>query len=324
LEATPLESPRKKLRIPLPAGELSEACLGCAPQLNISFTVSDVEVERIRFRVLDAQSKTWPGKLLPGADSLFLGPLGGREEAGAGIKTDSAGLPVQPTALARSGLERALFILPRENEEEYRAFAGLKALGEGTVWQTALFLGDPLVEQGAAVHQANLAARIAKAWPAFKWSNIFTAGPHRYEPIFRMLAGLDEFVRAQPEGRFPELVVLSLGGGDVARQTQLHDFERALSLLLRRLRLAGAEKIFIIGVLPEPEREKQCQSYQERVLGVQRQQHVEGLDLFNTWTIEKDWARRYSLEGMAGAPIYGAELNAQALDEIVNRLQQEL
>jgi len=125
-----------------------------------------------------------------------------------------------------------------------------------------------------------------------------------------------------PGGKLPALAIVSLGGGDVARQTPIHTFERALDTLLDRLRVGGVKKILFVGVLPEPSREKQCEPYQERVLEVQRQHHVDGVDIFNTWTKESDWARRFCLDGAEKAPLYGPVPNSAALDEIVQMIKR--
>jgi len=50
-----------------------------------------------------------------------------------------------------------------------------------------------------------VAQTLATALPGVAWKGICTPGPHRYLPIFRMIAGLESYVRAQPGGKLPPL-----------------------------------------------------------------------------------------------------------------------
>jgi hypothetical protein len=81
-------------------------------------------------------------------------------------------------------------------------------------------------------------------------------GPHRHLPIYRIIAALESYVAAREKKTIPGLVIVSLGGGDAARQTPLHSFERGIDALIDRLRAAGARRVVFVGVIPEPFREQ--------------------------------------------------------------------
>ena len=319
-EATPLEGGRRKLRVPVELDRFDPKALQAGTlELSLRLKLADVPVEDVRFRVLDAQAPTWPGRLEAGAAGLFFEPSAETASTALPDKTES-----DPELLERNGAEHAILVTTRENERGYRAFAPLKLVADRTDFKTALFLGDPLVENvSSGSAPCGLPERLAKAFGGMQWSNVLVAGPHRYLPVYRLLSRLDAFARAHSQ-KLPELVVVSLGGGDVARQTPLYSFERALDVLIDRLRVGGAKRVFFAGVLPEPSRERQCAIYQERVSDVLRQHHVDGLDLCTRWIAEPNWARRYALDGGGSAPLYGPDPNGAALDEIARLIQDEL
>jgi hypothetical protein len=304
VDATPLDEGREKLRVPIDPGEWLEPAKSGLARLVLTLSVGDVPVQQESFRLLYSRSEKYPGTLGAGAGGLLFTP-----DASVGA----------PSA------ERVLMIVPREDELEHRRFLPLKSVMGGDLGKTALFLGDPLVEGQPPGAKAlpGLAGSIAQRVPKFSWQALPVCGPHRHLPIFQMTAKLDAFARAQPGGKIPAVVVLSLGGGDAARQTPPHVFERALDALLDRLKAAGARKIVLIGVVPEPSRENQSAPYQARVADILRQHHLDGLDLFGQWTKESDWARRFSVEGVEGEDnaVFGAAPNSQTLDEIALALK---
>jgi lysophospholipase L1-like esterase len=266
----------------------------------VRLSVGGAEVETKRFRFLHSMA-VWPGTVQAAPDHLVFIP---NTPAGAG----------EP--------ERVIMLVPKESEAEYRKFRPLKALAREEIGKEALFLGDPLVEGIApkAGEPLGVGKSLAALLPGVTWQSVYTPGPHRYLPIFRVLADLDAHSKAQP-GALPPLAIVCLGGGDVIRQTPLHTFERAVDALLNRLRLGGAKRIVVVGVLPEPGRERQCEPYQERVQELLRQHHVDCVDVLNAWVREGNWASHYALEGMDSAPVFGPVPNAAAREQIAKMIR---
>jgi hypothetical protein len=308
IDATPLEAGRKKVRVSVPADDLIALAANGQSRLMLTMQIGDATAQTEIFRVLHSRSEKLPGALNAAPGSLS-------------FTTDQ-----KTSTGAKSATERVLMIVPREDEREYRQFLPLKAVVGAELGKDALFLGDPLVEGESTDSKKalpGLADRIARSTPDFTWKAVAVSGPHRYLPIFQMIGKLDGFVREQPDGKIPALVIVSLGAGDAARQTPLHIFERALDALIDRLRAAGARKIVIIGVIPEPTRDNQAEPYQARVADILRQHHIDGVDLLGKWTKESDWSRRFSVEG-EGESVFGAVPNSQTLDEIVQALKSAL
>ncbi|MCY3023730.1 MAG: hypothetical protein NTW87_32520 [Planctomycetota bacterium] len=317
-DATPLEGPRRKRRVSLEAGPLEEQVRGGGVQMLIRLFVGDAEVETMPLRLLHA-SAPWPGAIEAGPDHLLFRPgsAAKAEPASGAASTD----PVPA--------ERVIVIVAKENEAEYRKFAPLrKSLAREAAGKEALFIGDPLVEgvpeKSDPSQLFGVAQALATATPKIAWQSVSTAGPHRHLPLFRMLAGLDEFVRSQADGKAPAIAVVCLGGGDVARQTPVHTFERALDVLIDRLRLAGVRAIVVAGVIPEPTREHQCEPYQDRVLDVLRQHHADSVDVYNAWARETDWTWRYALDRARDARAFGPVPNSQAREEIARMIKDRL
>ncbi|MFH0939835.1 MAG: SGNH/GDSL hydrolase family protein [Planctomycetota bacterium] len=334
LDATPFEGTRRKLRAPIPIFDVEEQARTGLTQLRLQLSVGGVDVEVARFRLLHSRSKAWPGTLLAGAGNLWFVaqasspaiPIGSTERNVPGTQPSlSQELESSVSTLEKSDLERVIIIVPRENEREYRFVAPLKVALGSDLGKEALFLGDPLLEDahanGADTKLVGLADGVAQTFPNFIWKGALVTGPHRYLPIFRVLATLDDFMKKRPESKLPSVAIISLGGGDVARQTPLYTFERALDVLIDRLRAGGVKKMLFVGVLPEPSREKQCEPYQEQLLDIQHRHHVGGVDIFNTWTRERDWARRFCLNGVENTPVYDPVPNRAALNEIVRMIK---
>lgn len=284
---------RKKLRASFPAALQS---VSASSQLTLRLVVDGVECQQERFRMLYAHAPSWPGRLMLEAGELAFMPSG-----------------------AAAAQERVVMLVPQEDESAHRRMKFLDVLTSSFSTTEALFVGDPLVE-GTIKPQAGqligLSARLAKSRPDLKWTAIDVAGPHRYRPLLRMLAELDQLTAAAGGKKLPKLAIVNLGSGDVARQTPLHIFERAMDTLLARLNAGGVEKVIVVGVIPEPWREKQCEPYQERVNNVVRQHHTGGIDLFRQWTQDSDWARRFTPTGQSGN-VAGPLPNAATIDEIV-------
>ncbi len=306
--ATPDESGRRKLRVSFPA-KLDQALTGNA-ELVLRFVVGGVECQNEKFRLLHAHAPSWPGKLvLEGGELTFL----------PNATNGAATTPVES--------ERLVVLVPHEDEASHRRLKPLDAFSVSAAATEGLFIGDPLVEgvaQAAGnVPSIGLAAALAKAKPSIKWKAIETAGPHRYRPVLRMLVDLDAFVASSPNKALPKLVVLNLGSGDVSRQTPLHTFERALDTLLARLTAGGVERVVVVGAIPEPWRERQCEPYQDRVDNVVKHHHVNGIDLFHAWTGDVDWMKRFSTDD-GNSDIAGPVPNAAAIDEIVQLILSRL
>jgi hypothetical protein len=150
-------------------------------------------------------------------------------------------------------------------------------------------------------------------------------GPHRGYYIFRLLAAADQFIRSAPGGKIPHLVVVSLGAGDMVRQTPVYDFQRGLDLLVDRLRKAGAGRIFVVGVLPLPDQEKASTLYQTRAADTVRSHHLESLDLATAWLKTGDWTKRFRIPAPEGtAPAYAPVPNTGTLDEVAKQIAERI
>ena len=309
LESTPLDKLRCRRRVSIEASQLEAGARSGSTRVVVRLTVGGAEVETLALRLLHAQA-TWPGTLRAGPDCLLLSP----ETDG---KADPAAQP-----------EQVIMLVPKESESEYRKFFLVKRLERKAEWKEALFVGDPLVEGVTPKPNTGelfgVAQVLAAALPGITWKGVCTPGPHRYLPVFRMIADVEAYERAQPGGKLPALAVLCLGGGDVSRQTPLYTFERALNVLIARLRLAGAKRIVAVSVIPEPTRERQCEPYHNRVAEVMRQHHIECVDIFNTWLREGHWSGYYKLEGAGDTPLYGPVPNAQAREAIAKLIKNQL
>ena len=311
IDATPSKSNQKKCYVPVSAASLEEKSKSGGFYLILELAAGGVDVQVCRFRLLHATSQ-WPGTILSGSDKLLWRARRGELQTSPNL-VDSNHLSSSTGSMGFPELERVLMLVPRESEAEYRRFAPLKALAQGDFGNEVLFLGDPLVEDVSSTTQAGLVGALARALPAFKWNPKCISGPFRYLPVFRILADFEEWKDSQP-GKIPSVAVISLGGGDVARQTPLHSFQRALDVLVDRLRLGGVKKIIIAGVIPEPMREAHCEPYQERVDEVLREHHLDGVDIFREWMKEKNWVRHYSIDGAESSTTFAPVPNAQAID----------
>lgn len=298
-EATPLGAGRRKVRVPLPAERLEAAAQDGLTRLEARLSVGGMPVESVTLRLLHSR-QTWPADLVSTLDGLAI-----------------------PAVQANKPAERVLVLVPREREADYRRFrppliGGRPGAGDGA----ALFLGDPLVEAPAetkADASLGLASRLAKASPDRTWQFHLLPGPHRGLFVYRLLAGAESWLRANG-GKASALVVVSIGGGDAARQTALHDFERGLDVLVDRLRRAGAERILMLGVMPEPGRAAQAEPYRQRWADIVRLHHLESFDLYERWTADGDWIKRFALDPQGGSPVYGATPHVTALDELAAEL----
>ena len=88
---------------------------------------------------------------------------------------------------------------------------------------------------------------------------------------------------------------------------------------------AGVEPVQAVGVhAGEPGRERQCETYQERLTSLLRQHHVDGLDIFNNWTKDDAWERRFLLDSAGSAKLYGPVPNAAAREELAKMLKDKL
>jgi lysophospholipase L1-like esterase len=299
--ATPEESGRKKIRLSFDAASLEALALKSTVPLTLELFVGGVESDTQRFRMLHANAPKFPGRL-----NIINGELVFDEQH-------------EKSAVASSG-ERVIMLVPHEDEASHRRLKPLEVLKSRSAVHSGLFIGDPLIEGvqlDSPSQLTGLAERLAKATPQIEWKAVSTPGPFRYRPLLQMLAGLDALDAANAGAKLPQLAVINLGSGDVARQTPLHTFERALDTLIARLAAGGVERIIIVGVIPEPWREKQCEPYQERVNSVVRQHHVSGVDLFHMWSREPNWEKRFAIDASDKDEISSPVPNAATLDEIV-------
>ena len=321
LESTPADSGRRKIRIPLEAAKLEDAAKTGRVRLELELSVGGLRVERYAIRLLHAHAP-WPGQVRALLDRLEFLP------EGKAAAKDAQPPPPAGSAEAAGEAERMLLIVPREDEADYRRFRPLGLAGRASPEaQEILFVGDPLVEAPAGTPTdalMGLAARLAKAQPERTWQVVTLPGPHRGWFMFRLLAETEAFLKRRKAGPAPATAVLALGGADAARQTPMHDFERGLDVVVDRLRRAGVQKLVVLGVLPEPAREKQAEPYHTRWTEVLRQHHLTGVDLFSRWTAEPGWERRYALDLEKSPGAYGPVPNAGALDEIEDLVRKAL
>ncbi|MBI3828540.1 MAG: SGNH/GDSL hydrolase family protein [Planctomycetes bacterium] len=312
IEATPDESGRRKIRIPIEGAKLAEFAKSGSARLEIELLVGGVRVDRLVFRLLHSRAE-WPGELVARPDHLEFIPAKGNEK--------------------ERDAERVLVLAPREDEGDYRRFQPLGLRGApGAGVKEALFAGDPLVEapEGKADAAIGLAARMPKVLPDAAWTALSLPGPYRGRFVYRLLAGVETRLRALPNGKRIELAVVALGGGDASGQTPMHDFERGLDVIIDRLRRAGIQNIVLLGVVPEPGHVEQGAAYREHLADLARQHHIDVLDLYTLWTREKDgteskeWVKRFALDPEGKSPVYGPVPNADALGEIVDLLKAKL
>ena len=302
-EVTPDETGRRKLRIPLPIAALADSLLGGEAWFELLMSVGGIPAERHVFRLLHSRGQ-WPGTVRARLDGLEYLP---------------------PDAPAEAAPEEVLCVVPREEQATFRRFGPILAAGHSVrESREALFLGDPLVEPSGEAQPGEavgLAARLARALPEKKWSAVCLPGPHRGTFLYQLLAGAENWSRNAAEGKLPGLALISLGRGDCARQTPLHDFERGLDALLDRLYRAGVRDVCFLGVLPEPGRVEHTARYQDRLADLLQQQHLTCVDLLALWTQEKDWERRFQIASDQPTAAFGPVPNAAALDEIVELLR---
>lgn len=312
IEATPDESGRRKIRIPIEGAKLAEFAKSGSARLEIELLVGGVRVDRVVFRLLHSRAE-WPGELSARSDHLEFIPAKEKEKD--------------------RDVERVLVLVPREDEGDYRRFQPLGLRGApGAGVKEALFAGDPLVEapEGKADTAIGLAARMPKILPDAAWTTLCLPGPHKGRFVYRLLAGVENRLRSIPNGKKIELAVVALGGGDASGQTPIHDFERGIDVLIDRLRRAGIQNIVLLGVVPEPGQVEQGAAYHEHLADLVRQHHLDVIDLYTLWTREKDgteskeWVKRFALDPEGKSPVYGPVPNADALGEIVELLKAKL
>jgi hypothetical protein len=303
LDATPDLTGRRKIRLPLEMGALEVALRERSALFEVILQVGGIPVGRRAFRLLHSRAD-WDGRLEAQLDRL-----------------------VYVTGKEASNVEETVFLLPREDDSAYRRF-NLPLLDGKDAVKEALFLGDPWVEPteasapGAA---AGLSARLAAQFPDGRWSHLCVPGPHRGYYIFRLLAAADRLIRSTPNGKLPPLAVLSLGSGDMIRQTPGYDFERGLDLLVDRLRQAGTKRIFVVGVLPIPEQEKASLLYQTRAGDAIRHHHLEGLDLVAAWLKTSDWTKRFLIPfDENAAPAYAPVPNAETIEKTARQVADRI
>jgi hypothetical protein len=310
LAVTPLDGPRRKFRVQINASEVDPDKKG-KTDLMLRLAVGDVPVETLRLRVLHSTAP-WPAPVTAGPDGLWTKTKYDFDDGNGGTRSEIRE-------------ERVVTIVPKENESEYRKFLPLKVLERRDLGKEALFVGDPLVEGVTLKRDGNdkvgLAKAVAAAMPEFTWKSVCVPGPHRGLPVFKFISELDAFMRANG-GKVPGLVVISLGTGDVSRQTPMHTFERALDALIDRLRAGGVKKVIVAGVVPEPSREKQCAPYQERLSDLLRVHHIDSVDIFSEWKNESDWVRYFSADGTE--KVLGPVPNAKAREKIAQMIKDRL
>lgn len=307
---TPDATGRKKQLISFDVSSVVKEALDKPVPLKLTLMIDGVECQSQQFRMLDARAKNFPGRLaVEGGELVFhsINPL---------AATDEKGRPIETAA------ERMIMLVPHVDESAHRILKPFDFFAPGKKSNDVLFLGDPLVEgiTEKPGELTGLAARLKEQVPSLNWQAIDIAGPHRTRPIFRMIAELETLTSKSPEG-LPGRAVINLGGGDVARQTQLHTFERALDTLLTRLRAGGVQKVLVVGPIPEPWREHQCEPYQERVKSLVNQHNVDELDLFHMWTKESNWVRRFS---NGNDPVAGPGPNSETLDELAKLIADRI
>ncbi len=317
IEATPIEGGHRRQRASFTAQELEPLARDGSGQLIFTLEVGGVRCETITLRLLNAQGP-WSAIVIAGPGALYFDPA--KKES---VVSAPKSAPEADGTAAFWKYERVMMLVPRQQEAEHRSLAPLKALSGAGV-KTALFLGDPLVENIAPAQAKTpfgIAQPLSSNTPKTTWDYCYIPGPHRYLPIFR-------FLTAMETQTIPETVVISLGQGDAARQTPLYTFERALDALLTRLKSKGAQKIIVVGIVPEVGREANSEPYQQRVLDILRQHHVESVDVFHAWTSESNWSRRFAAPKESGdsaeSSVFTPLPNADALTEIAKMIQEKL
>ena len=322
VEATPFENGRRRQRASFAAADLEPLAKDGHWKLVFTLSVGGVDCEATTLRLLHAE-KPWPGTVLAGPGDLFFEPARPIPEVAKKVS-----LPEADGSADFWKYERVLMLVRRQNDADYREFAPLKMfarLGRGS---DTLFFGDPLVEglgAGSSKDPAGVAAVLAKDTPALAWQYLYVPGPHRYLPVFKMLSELETFQQSRAGAPLPATVVLCLGAGDAARQTPIYTFDRALDALLARIKAFGAKHVVLVGVIPEVSRESHAEPYQQRVLDLQRQHHVDTVDVFHAWTAEPNWARRYALDGGGNdVSSYGPLPNGEALSEVARMIEEKL
>lgn len=308
-DANPAEAGRQKLRVPVDGARLEALARSGAARLELELCVGGVPAERFVFRLLHAR-QPWTGKLAARAGQLEYVPAADRPS------------------------EWALFVVPREDEADYRRFQPLGLRGLlGTGAKTALLVGDPLSEAPVGTKPdaaIGLAGKLPQACPELTWTTWSMPGPHQGRFVYKLIEGVEACLQNLPEGKTPDLAVVTLGGADAAGQTPLHDFERGLDLVVDRLRMRGIKRIVLMGVVPEPGRPAQGELYQQRLTDVLRQHHLDAVDPFALWTrlpdgsASKDWMKRFALDPEGKSPVYGPMPNGDALDELIEALKAKL
>jgi len=311
VEATPDASGPKKIRVPVKAGDLEALSKAGTARVEVRLSIGGVPADALRMRVLHSR-EAWPGQIQALPDGL------------AWLEKNAA---ASTAGIAAAAFERPLLIVPRENDADYRRFhpPGIDALTAPRA-AAALFLGDPLCEAPAdapADKALGLSAKLA-ANVKVDWINCVLPGPQRGWFVFRLLAAAEALIEKRGAAGLPPLVVISLGTGDAARQTPQFEFVRGLDVLVDRLRRAGARRIEFVGVLPEPERLKQAQGYQDHLNELMREHHLDALDILALWTKDADWQKRYSLDPEGKSPVYGPYPNAASLDELAKALADRI
>jgi hypothetical protein len=322
VEATPFENGRRRQRASFTAADLEPLAKAGHWKLVFTLSVGGIDCESTTLRLLHAE-KDWPGKMIAGPGDLFFEPARPLPEIPQTLAPEADG------TAAFWKYERVLMLVRRQNDADYREFAPLKMFAGLSRGSDALFFGDPLVEglaSGVSKEPAGVAAILSKDTPALKWQYLYVPGPHRYLPVFKMLSELEAFQQSRSGESLPGTIVLSLGPGDPAHQTPIYSFDRALDALLARFKEFGAKRIILVGVIPEVAREAHAEPYQQRVLDLQRQHHVDTVDVFHAWTAEPNWARRYALDGNGANDVstYGPLPNGEALNEVAKMIEDKL
>jgi hypothetical protein len=121
---------------------------------------------------------------------------------------------------------------------------------------------------------------------------------------------------AQNGGKLPGRVVVSLGGQDVHGQTPLDVFERALDVLIDRLRLHGVSEIVFLSLLPEPGRAAHAKPYREKVESIAGMHKLRTVDPLTRWEPGAAWEARFRWPGSTdGADVYLPVPNQVTLGE---------
>jgi hypothetical protein len=72
-ETTPLDGPRKKLRVSFPFESLEQYAQNGQAALKLRLTIGGVDVEEQRVRLLHSTAP-WPGTVIPGPGHLYYTP----------------------------------------------------------------------------------------------------------------------------------------------------------------------------------------------------------------------------------------------------------